>query len=145
CVIDAVVAPVSALATLAAPVPELPPTTTTFSDCSDPLIAGVDVTVMFDSAVGATAVQISAVPNCALERAASRHVKPPPVTVTVCFDDRLAGAPGETNATSRSPADNTLNGAVVRIPAPSEKSLLSMASGCDEAPGDNTRQNELSV
>ena len=91
---DTVVAPVSALATLVAPVPELPANTTTFNDCSHPPIAGVDVTVMFESADGATAVQISAVPNCALARVASCQVKPPPVTVTVCFDEQARRAAG---------------------------------------------------
>src|SRR3954454_4331666 len=102
------------------------------------MVACVAVTVAFTNGAGATAVQISAEPNCALDRLTRVQVNPAHVTVNVCFNDVLVGPPDAAKATSSSPPAAVLNAGVVRGPAPSEKTTLSTASGTAPAPEDTT-------
>src|SRR5207247_3665430 len=76
-------APTGPLAPATAPVPPAPVNVTTVSDCMKPKVFGVDVTTTFDSVLAASAVQISAAPDCTLTRAIRLHDNPAPVTVVV--------------------------------------------------------------
>src|SRR4051812_17656215 len=109
------------------------------------MVACVAVTVAFTNRAGATAVQISDEPNCALDRLTRVQVNPAPVTVNVCFNDVLVGPPDAAKATSSSPAAAVLNAGVVRGPAPSEKTTVSTASGTAPAPEDTTSATTLPV
>src|SRR3954466_9775442 len=102
------------------------------------MVACVAVTVAFTNGAGATALQISDEPNCALDRLTRVQFKPAPVTVNVCFNDVLVGPPDAAKATSSSPAAAVLNAGVVRGPAPSEKTRVSTASEPAPAPEDTT-------
>src|SRR3954454_18134655 len=107
------------------------------------MVACVAVTVAFTNRAGATAVQISDEPNCALDRLTRVQVNPAPVTVKVCFNDVLVGPADAAKATSSSPAAAVLNAGVVRGPAPSEKTTVSTASGAATAPEDTTSATAL--
>ena len=80
-------------------------------------MAGVNVTVTFVRVFAACAVQISASPDCALERLTSVQVSPPPLTVTV-WRPAPDGPSLPTNATSVSPAAVVENAGVVTAPWP---------------------------
>src|SRR3954452_23008890 len=109
------------------------------------MFACVAVTVAFTNRAGATAVQISDEPNCALDRLTRVQVNPAPVTVNVCFNDVLVGPADAAKATSSSPAAAVLNAGVVRGPAPSEKTRVSTASETAPAPEDTTSATTLPV
>src|SRR5262245_18084627 len=84
--------------------------------------------VAFANCAGANAAQISAVPNCVLDRVTRFQSSPSPETTAVCFCSRLFGPCEETNAISNSPASAVLNGLVTRVPKPSENTVVSRAS-----------------
>ena len=85
-------------------------------------------TVTLVSTPDAVAVQISASPDAVAARWTRDHVSPAPAMVSVCA--LLAAGPSDAaNATSTSPALVVLNACVVRLPRPSEKTILSTVGG----------------
>src|SRR5881394_1756461 len=100
-------------------------------------MACVAVTVALTSGAVAVAVQISAVPSFLLTRLTSVHSRPAPETVRVCLDAPF-GPSDDTNATRTSPASDVLNGAVTRVPVPSENVNTSTPSGSG-GPDETTR------
>src|SRR3954447_22186476 len=65
---DTMGGPNAELAVAVAPAPDAPTSATTVSDGSKPVVACVAVTVAFTNGAGASALQISDEPNCALDR-----------------------------------------------------------------------------
>src|SRR3954452_2398571 len=110
--------------TFTAPTPATPLKATTVSDWCTPVAACVLETVTLVSTAAAEAVQISASPNCVAARARRVHVRPAPLIVSVWLFG-AAGPSEAAKATSVSPAAVVLNAAVVRLPRPSEKTILS--------------------
>src|SRR3954471_9952548 len=111
------------LLTLAAPTPATPVNAITVNDWCTPAADCVLDTVTLVNAAGAEVVQISATPNCVFARARRVHVRPAPVIVSVCAFGAAGPSAGGT-ATRPSPPV-VLNAAVVRLPRPSEKTILS--------------------
>src|SRR4029077_11148027 len=74
---------------------------TTVSDWSNPVLAGVAVTVALVRTPVARACQISDVPAWVLVRFTRLQVRPAPVTVAVCVEP--SGPSEATKATRRSP------------------------------------------
>src|SRR3954470_7977286 len=107
-----------------APTPPPPLNAITVSDWCTPVDACVLDTVTLVSTAAARAVQISATPNCAAARCTRVQVSPPPAIVSDCAL-AAAGPSDAANATSVSPGAVVLNAAVVRLPRPSEKTILS--------------------
>src|SRR6185503_15929442 len=92
----------------------------------------VAVTVAFTSCDDAVAVQISAVPNCAFARRTRVHDSPAPLTVADCLTV-VFGPSEDTNATSTASGAAVVNGAVTRVPMPSDTTIRSTANdGPDE-------------
>src|SRR5215470_2055327 len=104
-----------------------------------------DVTVPLVIGVAAFAVQISAVPNCALERTARFQVRPAPEIASVCFSDKAVGPADVANRTSSSFALVVLNAGVVTVPVPSTETVLSIVSAAvvPGGPVDTSSETEL--
>src|SRR5262252_10298083 len=116
-------APLLALAPAELPIPDDPLKAITVSDwCADEVCVLETVTLV--RRPDAVAVQISESPKLPACRLTRVQVRPAPLTVTVC--PFAAPGPSEaTNATSTSFGFVVLKAAVVRLPAPSEKTILS--------------------
>src|SRR5262249_44527725 len=101
-------APVAPAAIAETPTPPVPCIAITVSDCANPLFDGVDRTVTFETGFSAVACQISLSPERAFSHLTSVHVKPPPLTVVVCFP-APAGPSLETSASSVSSGAPVVN------------------------------------
>ncbi len=73
------------------------------------LLLRVAVTDAFVTVADATAVQISASPDWAFDRARSVHVRPPPLTAVTDCEPAAEGPSAEMNATNSSLAELVLN------------------------------------
>src|SRR3954468_24200846 len=116
--------------TFTAPTPATPLKATTVSEWGPPVAACVVERVTLASTAAADAVQTSASPNCVAARARRVQVRPAPLMVSVWLFG-VAGPSDAANATSVSPGAVVLNAAVVRLPRPSEKTILSTVGTAD--------------
>src|SRR4051812_10201281 len=128
---------------LLAPTPLAPVKATTVSDWfTAPASDCVLETDTLLRAAAAVAVQISATPRDTAARATRVQVNPAPDTVRNWLFVPVVGPSDAASATS-TVAPVVLNGAVVRAPAPSEKTVASTAGPDTAGPLDTTRATAL--